>query len=88
MKYTIQKTIALIITLLVVAFLTFLAFEVIPGDSAEAMLGMDATKEEVAALREQLGLNQPFLVRYVRFIADAIRGDFGTSLQYGMPVNS
>ena len=68
MKYTIQKTIALIITLLVVAFLTFLAFEVIPGDSAEAMLGMDATEEEIAALREELGLNKPFLVRYIRFM--------------------
>ena len=88
MKYTIQKTIALIITLLVVAFLTFLAFEVIPGDSAEALLGMDATEEEVAALREQLGLNQPFLVRYIRFIGDAVRGEFGTSLQYGMSVNT
>ena len=87
MKYTIQKTIALIITLLVVAFLTFLAFEVIPGDSAEAMLGMDATEEEIAALREELGLNKPFLVRYIRFIGDAVQGDFGTSLQYRMPVN-
>lgn len=87
MKYTIQKTIALIITLLVVAFLTFLAFEIIPGDSAEAMLGMDATEEEIAALREELGLNQPFVVRYVQFIGDALRGDFGTSQQYRMPVN-
>ena len=87
MKYTIQKTIALIITLLVVAFLTFLAFEVIPGDSAEAMLGMDATEEEIAALREELGLNKPFVVRYIQFIGDAVRGDFGTSLQYGIAVN-
>ena len=88
MKYTIQKTIALIITLLVITFLTFLAFEVIPGDSAEAMLGMDATEEEIAALREELGLNKPFVVRYVQFIGDAIRGDFGTSQQYRMPVSS
>ena len=88
MKYMLQKTVALIITLLVVAFLTFLAFEVIPGDSAEAMLGMDATAEEVEALREQLGLNQPFLVRYIRFIGDVLQGDFGTSLQYNMSVKA
>ena len=86
MKYAVQKTIALIITLLVVAFLTFLAFEIIPGDSAEALLGMDATEAEVEAMREELGLNQPFLVRYVRFIASSLRGDFGTSYQYGIPV--
>ena len=67
MRYFIKKTAALLVTLLVAAFLTFLAFEVIPSDAAEAALGMDATEEEVEALREQLGLNRPLLVRYGHF---------------------
>ena len=77
---------ALIITLLIVSFLTFLAFEIIPGDSAEAMLGMNATAEEIEALREELGLNQPFVIRYVKFIGNALKGDFGVSIQYRMSV--
>lgn len=86
MRYFIKKTAALLVTLLVAAFLTFLAFEVIPSDAAEAALGMDATEEEVEALREQLGLNRPLLVRYGDFLLDAVRGDFGESTQYRMPV--
>lgn len=86
MRYFIKKTVALLVTLLVAAFLTFLAFEVIPSDAAEAALGMDATEEEVEALREQLGLNRPLLVRYGDFLFRAVRGDFGESTQYKMPV--
>lgn len=86
MRYFIKKTAALLVTLLVAAFLTFLAFEVIPSDAAEAALGMDAMEEEVEALREQLGLNRPLLVRYGDFLLGAVRGDFGESTQYRMPV--
>lgn len=86
MGYFIKKTIALIATLLVAAFLTFLAFEVIPSDAALTKLGMDATEEEVEALREELGLNRPLPVRYGDFLLGALRGDFGESVQYGIPV--
>lgn len=86
MHYFLKKTAALFVTLFVAAFLTFLAFEVIPSDAAQAALGMDATEEEVEALREQLGLNRPLLVRYGDFLLEAIRGDFGESTQYRMPV--
>lgn len=86
MKYFLKKTIALLATLLVAAFLTFLAFEVIPSDAAMAKLGMDATEEEIAALREQMGLNRSLPVRYLDFLWGAVRGDFGESTQYGLPV--
>lgn len=88
MRYWIKKTIAFLVTLLVAAFLTFLAFEVIPSDAALSKLGMDATEEEVAALREQMGLNHPLPVRYGKFLLGAVRGDFGESTQYGVPVSS
>lgn len=86
MNYFIKKTIALLATLLVAAFLTFLAFEVIPSDAALTKLGMDATEEEVEALREAMGLNRSLPVRYGDFLLGAVRGDFGDSVQYGIPV--
>ncbi|MDO5292821.1 MAG: ABC transporter permease [bacterium] len=87
MKYIIKKTITLILTLLTVTFLTFIAFEIIPGDSALTSLGTDATPEQVEALREQLGYNEPVLVRYKNWLFDALTGDFGTSTNYKLPVS-
>lgn len=86
MRYFLKKTMALLVTLLVAAFLTFLAFEVIPSDAAAAKLSMDATEEEIHALREAMGLNRPLVVRYGDFLLGALRGDFGESTQYGLPV--
>lgn len=83
-----KKLLSMILTLLVVSFLVFLAFSVIPGDPALHKLGTEATPEKVEALREELGLNQPLLVRYGKFLAGALHGDFGTSYSYGMPVSS
>lgn len=86
MRFFFKKTIALFVTLLAAAFLTFLAFEVIPSDAAATKLGMDATKEEVEALREEMGLNRSLPVRYGSFLLGAVRGDFGVSVRYGLPV--
>ena len=87
MRYFIKKTIALLITLLLAVFLTFLIFEVIPSDAAEASLGIDATEEEIQALREEMGLNRPLIVRYGSFLKSAVTGDFGESDHYGIPVS-
>ena len=76
------------VTLLLAAFLTFLAFEVIPSDAAVANLSIDATEEEIEALREAMGLNRPLAVRYGEFLLGALRGDFGESTQYGLPVST
>ena len=86
MKYGLKKLGTLIITLLIVSFLSFLAFSVIPGDAAQSKLGIEATEEQVEALREELGLNQPMLVRYVQWIQGMLKGDFGESYSYGIPV--
>ena len=59
MKYIIKKLITLIITLLFITLITFTAFSVIPGDAAAARLGTNATPEQVEALREEMGLNDP-----------------------------
>ncbi|WMJ85966.1 ABC transporter permease [Anaerocolumna sp. MB42-C2] len=88
MKYIIRKFTALILTLLLVSFFTFIAFQVIPGDSAVASLGTSATKEAIEALREEMGLNKNIVVRYVSWLGNALKGDFGTSLQFNMPVSN
>jgi peptide/nickel transport system permease protein len=74
------------ITLLVISIIIFGAVELLPGDIAQAVLGQGATEENLAALREQLGLNQPAPVRYLKWLGGAVTGDFGKSLVSGTPV--
>jgi len=85
-KYALKRIFMLVITMVIVSFLTFLAFELISGDPAEAMLGTEATPERLAALREELGLNRPFPVRYASWLAGFVSGDLGLSLRYRQPV--
>ena len=68
-----------LLTLLVVSVLIFFAVELLPGDTAQAILGQAATPETVAALREQLGLDQPAYIRYFQWLFGALRGDLGLS---------
>lgn len=85
MKFYIKKIITLIITLLLVSLFAFVAFQVIPGDAAMSKLGIDATEEQVEALRESMGLNKSYPERYLSFLGNAISGDFGSSTQYNVP---
>lgn len=82
MKFFMKKLITLIITLLIISFLTFTAFSVLPGDAALSRLGQDATEEQIEALQEKLGLNDPLPERYGRWILGVCRGDFGESYRY------
>jgi len=88
MKYFIKKILTMIITILLVSFLVFLAFELIPGDPALAKLGTNATPEKLSALREEMGLNRPFILRYFTWIMGMFKGDFGNSYSYSMSVSS
>jgi len=87
MKYAVKKLGMMLLTMLIVSFFAFLAFQVIPGDPTNTILGTDATPEQVAALRAQLGLDRPFFVRYFDWLFSFVRGDFGTSYSYSMPVS-
>ena len=86
MKYVIRKITGLIIALLIVSMLTFLAFELIPGDPARALLGTEGTEEQVQALREEMGLNRPLPQRYAEWAGDFLHGDMGESYYYHKPV--
>lgn len=68
-----------------VALLTFLLLRVVPGDPARMYLGVKASEEAVAALRETWGLNDPILVQLGNFLSGLVTGDLGTSLTLGLP---
>lgn len=87
MKYVAKKLTALAATLLLVSILAFLAFQVIPGDPTTKILGTEATEESRAALRAELGLEGPVLLRYFNWLADFLRGDMGISYSYRMPAD-
>lgn len=79
LKYILRRILLVIPTLLGVSFIIFGLLYLTPGDAAEAKLGQNAPHEVVEAYREELGLNDPFLVQYGRFLAGAVQGDLGTS---------
>ena len=87
MRYIFKKIGIFVLTILAISFLVFLAFQIIPGDPTTRMLGTQATPEKIAALRAQLGLDRPVLVRYFSWLGNFLRGDFGTSYSYNMPVH-
>lgn len=72
--------------LFIVLCLIFTLMRIIPGDPARAMLEEDASEEEVAALREEMGLNDPLIVQFLRYMKDFIRGDWGESMYNRKPV--
>lgn len=86
MKYIAKKLGTLIITLLIVSFLSFLAFSVIPGDAVVSRLGTEATPQQIEALRNEMGLDRPVLVRYGSWLKEFLTGDMGESYSYSMPV--
>jgi ABC-type dipeptide/oligopeptide/nickel transport system permease component len=86
LMYVIRRLLLLIPILLGVSLLTFAIAQLTPGDPAVLMLGNNATPERVAQLREQLGLNDPVLEQYGRFVWNALHGDLGKSFRGGTPV--
>jgi len=86
LRYLIKRSGSLLATLLVASLIVFITIEVVPGDPASYMLGLNAQPETVAALRAELGLNQSKPARYVQWVSGMLRGDFGRSYTYRTPV--
>jgi peptide/nickel transport system permease protein len=86
MPLVVRRLLTVAPTVLVVATVTFVALQIIPGDVAEIMLGVDAKPEDVTRLRQELGLDRPLAIRYVEWLANLLRGNFGTSVSYHEPV--
>lgn len=78
---------SLLLTLFIISLAIFVILEVLPGDPAAIMLGTSSQPDTLAALRRQMGLDQPAVVRYVIWIGGVLTGDFGNSYSYGVPVS-
>ena len=87
MKYVVKKVGILILMLVLVSFITFIAFSAIPGDSVITALGTEATEEAIEAMREEMGYNDSILIRYGRWAIGVLKGEFGDSFQYKMIVS-
>lgn len=84
--YLTKRLLIALVTLAVASVVVFSMLEIVPGDPARVMLGMNATPEAVQALRDQMGLDQPLLVRYLDWIGRLLTFDLGTSYTYNVPV--
>lgn len=84
--YILRRLLMLIPVLLVVGVVVFTLIHLTPGDPAAVILGQSATPEQIAQLREQLGLNEPLPVQFGQWFGGVVRLDFGDSLFLGMPV--
>ncbi len=88
MSYFLARRIAgFVLTLWAVSIVVFAVMNVLPGDPALTILGLDSTDEARAALRERLGLDAPVVQRYLAWVGGALRGDFGQSYSFGVAVS-
>lgn len=86
LRYALSRALSLALSLVVASVVIFAVIEVIPGDPAAYMLGLNATPEAVAALRDQLGLTGSLPARYFSWAGGMLTGDFGMSYTYKVPV--
>jgi peptide/nickel transport system permease protein len=82
-----QRLLLGLLTLFIISVVIFGATELLPGDLARELLGQSATEETLAALREQLGLNDPAPVRYWNWLTGVLQGDFGVSMATQKPIS-
>jgi peptide/nickel transport system permease protein len=87
LAFVIRRLFQALIVLLTVAFIAFMLFQYV-GDPVTNLMGQDATVEQRAQLRADLGLDQPFVVQFARFIGNAVQGEFGISLRQGRKVSA
>lgn len=81
-----RRLVHLLLVLLAVTFLSFVVVDLLPGDAAVVVAGDNATPEQVAQVRQELGLERPMLVRYADWLGGVLHGDLGHSFRTGQPV--
>src|SRR5580700_2660340 len=84
--FLIRRIALAFVTLFTVLTLVFVIVRILPGDPAQLILGDQATREAIEALRVRLGLDQPIATQYLTFLFDALRGDWGVSMVTGRSV--
>ena len=88
MRYYLRKLIGLVVTLILVSLVTFFVFQILPGDPALIILGLDADVNQIEALNRTLGLDRPLTERYISWIKGLFNGDLGISIRYNQSVSS
>lgn len=88
LRFFLKSVIDLLITMVAVSVIIFLLLEFTPGDVAQKILGPFATKEQVALLTEEMGLNRPVWIRYFEWVGQLLTGDLGYSTTYKTAVNN
>ena len=86
MRYLRDRIISFAATLLLISAVTFFAVNVLPGDPALLILGTEGDPERLASLRQELGLNQPVLIRFAGWLTGMLRGDLGRSIRYSVDI--
>jgi len=79
-RYLVRRLIAAMVVVVGVSFVVFLVLHLTPGDPAQVLLGPRATPDDLARLRQELGLDRPVLIQYLRWASHVLRGDFGRSI--------
>ncbi|MFK7940462.1 MAG: ABC transporter permease [Roseovarius sp.] len=87
LRYVARRLVSLVASLIVASLVIFICLELVPGDPAAFMLGINAQEDTLAALRAELGLDQGPVTRYLGWISGMVQGDFGTSYTYRTPVS-
>ena len=86
MSYILNRLFSMLLTLFLISVITFVVTNILPGDVAMMIMGTQSNPEALAGLRESLGLNDPLLVQYGRWIGGMLTGDWGTSLVFKEPI--
>ncbi len=86
--YLLRRVIATIPVVVLISLLVFLLIHAAPGDPADLLLSEEASPQDIADARRRWGLDQPIYVQYLRFLANILSGDLGTSFRYADPVIS
>ena len=85
-RYFVRRLLATIPLMFIISIFVFMFIHLIPGDPAKTLAGVEASVEEVEAIREEFGLNKPILVQYVDYMKNLFHGDMGRSLKSNLPV--
>ncbi len=86
MAYLINRLMSVVLTLFLISIITFAVTNILPGDVAMMIMGTQSNPEALAGLRESLGLNDPLIMQYGRWIGGILTGDWGTSLVFKEPI--
>ena len=86
-RFIISRILQTFVVVFIVSLIAFILLQLVPGDPARTILGNDVSQEQIDLLRHELWLDRPFIVQYWHWLSNAVKGDFGKSMIYRLPVS-